>query len=226
MKTKKLTAILFLLLLALLCGCTISNPGQENTPTTTKDSTTTQDTITTTDGDTMTQSTTAPIYPVTDNKVSYIEALRHIYKETELDKIRDFKGDDTVNELIKAYPPEFIRFDGYDYSFYYRSKTSLVVCHIGGENLGLVRKYNINGRKIDFDAVEVGMALTEVQALFPEGDFMFLFTGVGWPRTIRTPEGELVTIYPSSEHYTIDGYLITIEYSEDSKVRAIKKEFV
>ena len=224
MKTKKLTAILFLLLLALLCGCTISNPGQENTPTTTKDSTTTQDTITTTDGDTMTQSTTAPIYPVTDNKVSYIEALRHVYKERELDKINNYKG--TAKKMIESYPPEFVRFDGYDYSFYYRSKKSLVVCHVRGDDLVLVRKYNIDNKKSDFDVVKVGMTLEEVQALFPEGDFMFLFTGVGWPRTIRTPEGELVTIYPSSEHYTVDGYLITIQYSEESKVRAISTEFV
>ncbi len=70
------------------------------------------------------------------------------------------------------------------------------------------RIYNANCLKNAFDTLEVGQLLSDVQAIDPEGEYLFLYTGRNDVPRVST-------------HYTTDGFVISITYNQDYVIEKI-----
>ena len=140
------------------------------------------------------------------------------YSQDEIEKIRKFDG--TIEELNKEYPIKCVRkyVDNEYYGTYYR------ISYLGEKSIGQVWyyadteefqvwRYNYSCPKRNFKKFKVGTHLDEVMETDPDGDYIFLYTGMtDAPKT--------------SEHYTKDGYLITIDYDDDCKITKINEELI
>lgn len=140
------------------------------------------------------------------------ELSTQIYDEAELATIASFEG--SIQELDANYPIECIRKNptGYRVSYFGKTKlTSILFDNAGQKIMGSV--YKMSKSKSSFDVLSVGKSLEDVMELDSDGSYLFLYTGRN-------------DIPKQSTHYTMDGYLITIEYDEENLISSIVSELI
>lgn len=131
-----------------------------------------------------------------------IELTTKLYSNSELLKIIDYDG--SINELNKEYPIECIRKIGNNYRISYQGNDCFAIIFYNNLNDKISSDiYKTLLTKDDFEKLDIGQSLNNVQNLDPNGKYLFLFTGRN-----DTPR--------VSTHCTNDGYFITIEYSKDN----------
>lgn len=145
-----------------------------------------------------------------DKKVT--ELVSKTYNDTQLTNIVQYEG--TMAELNTQYPIECIRKTGDFYRVSYLGNSSIVVLifdnagnKICGDVHGMILKQS------DFTSLVNGQSLEDVQRIDPYGEYLFLYTG----------RNDIPRI---SNHYTKDGYLITIEYDKDNNILSLRNELI
>lgn len=141
-----------------------------------------------------------------------VNLVSNTYKESELQKMIEFSG--SIRELDAQYPIECLRKDGNSYRAAYLGDNCVAMLWFddsGNKILGNI--YRITCLKSDLVELMKNQSLEDVKAIDPEGDYMFLYTGSN-----NTPR--------ASYHYTKDGYLFTVEYSESNVITSIKEELI
>ena len=144
------------------------------------------------------------------------------YSQDEIEKLYDFvfHFEGTIEELNEEYPIKCVRkYEGNEYyGTYYR------ISYLGEKSIGqavyridteeiYARRYKFSCPKRNFKKFKVGTHLDEVMETDPDGCYLFLYTGMtDAPKT--------------SQHYTKDGYLITIDYDDDCKITKINEELI
>lgn len=146
----------------------------------------------------------------------------HEYSDTQLLAISSFEG--TKDELVTLYQASSIRtvrvIDKANTSLGYKDGYRVTYC---GETKILMFVFDDSGNKISgnfykmvsaksaFDSLSIGSELADVQAIDPEANYWFLYTGVN-------PEMKFST------HVSTDGYLIYIMYNANNVVTQIDTE--
>lgn len=152
------------------------------------------------------------IVEVSPSDKSLTDLATQTYDERQLTELAQFGG--AINELNEKYPIECMRKGNDTYRVSYLGDGSIAVLvfdNSGNKLLG--NTYSVQLSKSDFDGLENGQLLEEVQALDPNGEYLFLYTGRN-------------DIPRESSHYTIDGYLITIEYDDSNAIIGIIEELM
>ena len=145
------------------------------------------------------------------------------YSQDEIKELYDFvfHFEGTIEELNEEYPIKCVRkyVDNEYYGTYYR------ISYLGEKSIGQVWYcadteeefhvwwYNYSCPKRNFKKFKVGTHLDEVMETDPDCCYLFLYTG-------------LTDAPKTSEHYTKDGYLITIYYDDDCKITKINEELI
>lgn len=140
------------------------------------------------------------------------ELSTQIYNETELATIASFVG--SIQELDAKYHIECIRKAPTGYRVSYCGKTNLTLLlfdDLGQIIMGSV--YKMSKCKSYFDTLSIGKSLEDVMELDSDGNYLFLYTGRN-------------DIPRKSTHYTMDGYLITIEYDDENFISNIQIELI
>ena len=101
---------------------------------------------------------------------------------------------------------------GYRVSYLGETSVAVIVFDSNGEYI-LGGVYRNLCQRSDFQDLAIGQPLDRVRTIDPEGDYTFLYTGRN-----DTPR--------VSNHYTKDGYLITIEYDTNNTVISINEELI
>lgn len=140
------------------------------------------------------------------------ELSTKIYDNAELAAIASFEG--SLEELDASYPIECIREIPAGYRISYCGDTdlaSLLFDNSGQKIMG--RVYQMSKSKSSFDNLSIGKSLDDVMELDPDGIYLFLYTGRN-----DSPRHSI--------HYTVDGYLIVIEYDEENFITNIESELI
>ena len=141
-----------------------------------------------------------------------IELTSKVYEDSQLFQIARFNG--SISELDMQYPIECLRLYNGNYRVSYLgiAKIAILVFDNSGNklwgNICDAQKF-----ESDFEELEKGQSLEDVQKIDPQGEYLFLHTGRN-----DTPK--------VSSHYTKDGYLIIIEYDSSNIVIDLKKELI
>ena len=136
------------------------------------------------------------------------------YSQDEIEKIRKFDG--TIEELNKEYPIKCVRKYDSDncYRISYLGENNIVqVWYLANEEKVYPILYKFSCPKKKLEKLKLGTSVEEVQETDPDGDYAFLY--------VSSDEAPLI-----SEHYTKDGYLITIDYDDDYKITKINEELI
>jgi hypothetical protein len=131
----------------------------------------------------------------------------NLYSDDELKEVIQYTG--TFNEIITSYPSKYVcKFDDY-YRIGYYGEMNVAVLLFDSSGKRLFGKiYSLENEKTAFEELQLGQSLSDVQAISPEGEYLFLYTGRNdMPRV--------------STHYTTDHYLITVSYDESNLVANI-----
>lgn len=122
--------------------------------------------------------------------------------------------DESIDNLNKKYPIECMRETGGNYRVSYLGESCVaVILFDKNGNRMLGNLYDTAQSKSDFSPLEKGSLLGDVQKIDPNGEYLFLYTGRN-------------DIPKTSTHYTVDGYLITIEYDEVNVISGITEELI
>ena len=143
---------------------------------------------------------------------SIIELSSNVYESSQLNDIADFRG--SIDELNEVYPIECLRkVDGLYRASYLGDDGVCVVLFDESGNSLFGRIYNTQLKKDDFALLSIGESVDSVKKIDPDGDYAFLNAGRNdFPKT--------------STHCTKDGYMITVRYSELSKIIGIETELI
>lgn len=143
---------------------------------------------------------------------SLINLASKTYNESQLLEIVKFTG--SISELNSLYPIECLRKHNGIYRASYLGSESIAVLLFDDEgNRFLGNIYYPQLLRSSFDRVKKGQFLEDVQAIDPNGEYLFLDTGRN-------------DIPKVSSHYTKDGYLITIEYDVSNTIVSINEELI
>ncbi len=143
---------------------------------------------------------------------SLIDLATNTYSDSQLSSIVQFGG--SISEINKQYPIECVRKINGAYRVSYLGDCSVAVLifdESGNKIIGNV--YSTLLLKSDFEGLNKGELLKNVQELDPNGEYLFLYTGRN-------------DVPRMSSHYTIDGYLISIEYDSTNTVVNIVEELL
>lgn len=127
------------------------------------------------------------------------EIASRVYSKDELVQIREMDG--SIEDYNAVYPIECIRKepnDNYHITYLGESEIAVVKFDKSGTKIGGY-KLHISNPKSHFDSLEVGMQLSEVRQIAPEGDYPFMWSSSVVPLISR--------------HATTDGYLCLITYN-------------
>lgn len=146
------------------------------------------------------------------SNTSLTDLASTIYNEQQLSALTAFKG--SINELNAQYPVECLRKSGNTYRASYLGKDCVAVLIFDSQGDRLSGNLHQTQRlKSDFDSLMIGQALEDVQIIDPCGEYTFLYTGRN-------------DLPKASTHYTMDGYLITVEYDESNTIIGIDTELI
>ena len=147
------------------------------------------------------------ISPIDKNAFGLIST---VYTADQLNDIVSFTG--SIHELNNLYKIECIRETSYGYRIMYRSDTQIAEVWVQNERITGGWIYNISENCVAFNAITVGQTIDDVKEIDPYGSYLFLYSGRGEPR--------------ESRHYTLDGFLIIIEYDEQYRVSNIQTALI
>lgn len=139
------------------------------------------------------------------------ELIKTTYDNSLLDTIKNYNG--TLDEINASYPIECIRKSGYLYRVEYLGNSQIVSVFFDefGQKVW-AHKFFIQSDREAFEKLEVGDSLDKVRSIDPNGAYYFLHTGRNEPKY--------------SEHYTRDGFLITVVYDGECKVSKIEYSLI
>lgn len=127
-----------------------------------------------------------------------------IYNESQLQEIASFNG--YIDELDYKYPIYCLRKHNGIYRVSYLGEESIAVLLFDDACKKFSGKiFTPTILKSAFSGIEKGCSLEEVRKIDPDGEYLFIDTAKK-----DTPK--------VSSHYTIDGYLITVEYDDENTV--------
>lgn len=141
------------------------------------------------------------------------------YTDAQLTEIADYIG--TKDELLSQYPTRSVRTlvtnDNESAASGTKEIQRVIYC---GETKSLVlifdafgnrmteSLYNLNVSKSAFETIFEGSLLSEVQAIDPQGEYLFLYTGRNDVPRVST-------------HYTTDGFVVSITYDKNNIIENI-----
>ena len=149
------------------------------------------------------------------------ELITTVYSAEELEDI--VQSNESIDKLNERYPIECLRkrklmiaYDAYkppyddapglyQYQAVYRGEDSVAIIWFDENGMRaqiLHQIYDASLSKSDFDTLSIGQTLDDVMTLHPNGEYLFLSTGINAPRI--------------SIHYTTDGYMISFKYDDDN----------
>lgn len=141
------------------------------------------------------------------------------YTDAQLSQIADYIG--TKDELLSRYPPhsvrtvEIINNESANSSIkevqriiYCGETKCLILVFDASENRMAETFRNLSVPKNAFEKISVGSLLSEVQAIDPQGVYLFLYTGRNDAPRVST-------------HYTTDGFVISITYDINNVIKNI-----
>ena len=135
-----------------------------------------------------------------------------LYTDVEVDHIQTelVAAKNTKSEILDLYSVLFLGNKNAD-AVAIMGESKLLLCHFNPDGSMLfVRDYKYSPDSTKFDVVLPGDSINSVMALDAEGYYPFLYTGRDdFPRI--------------SNHFTLDGYLITITYNRENAVLSIEK---
>lgn len=141
-----------------------------------------------------------------------IELVSKKYSDSQLLTISQLEM--TMGELNKQYPIECLRKIGTAYRVSYLGNDGVAIIYFdSSEKKILGRVYRLHLTKADFNKLEIGQLLESVQEIDPQGEYLFLYSGSNNVPKIST-------------HYTIDGYLITVEYDEENTISSVTTSLI
>lgn len=146
-----------------------------------------------------------------ENK-SLNDLVTKVYSAEQLSDITEVDG--SINELNKLYPVECLRRYGKLYKVFFLGDGEIAIITFDdsfNKVFGEI-KY-LEKLKADFSVLNNGNTLKDVQAIDPNGEYLFLYTGRN-----DTPK--------VSSHYTKDGYMITVEYDSSNVIVGINEELI
>lgn len=134
------------------------------------------------------------------------------YSESTLQKICALKGN--IHKYNREYPIECARNSINGYRVVYRgsSHMALIWFDADGEKIH-AQLVELQHAAADFMEIELGETLETVRSTYPEGVYLFLYTGRN-----DTPR--------ISSHYTVDGYIVYISYDVNYVVESITTELI
>ena len=141
-----------------------------------------------------------------------MELVSKKYSDAQLRTISQLEA--TMSELNKQYPIECLRKIGTAYRVSYLGNDGVAIIYFDSsekKTLGSVCRLHLT--KADFDELTIGQSLERVQELDPQGEYLFLYSGRNDAPKIST-------------HYTIDGYLITVEYDEENAILGVTTSLI
>lgn len=140
------------------------------------------------------------------NSVS-TEEISKLYTEEQLNEIIQQKT--TIEKLTAQFPTEYICEidDGYR-AVYYGKNLVAVVIFDQNKMILFGRIYSCSNLKSEYEKLQIGNTLSDVQTIDSKGEYLFLYTGRN-----DTPK--------ESTHYTSDKYVINITYDENNLISNI-----
>lgn len=146
----------------------------------------------------------------TDRPIS--ELVTCEYSNSELEDIVSTAT--TIQALNARYPVECIRDCGNIVRVSYCGDDAVAVILFDNKgNRIMGRVFTTYRLKDDFETINIGSCLNDVQQIDPDGNYLFLITGRN-------------DIPRESVHCTKDGYLITIKYTYDNAVSELLVEYL
>ena len=145
-----------------------------------------------------------------NKSVAELSTKKH--SESELTTIASFVG--SIRNLNEKYPIECIRKTerGYRVTYYGDSSVSVLLFN-NSEELVMGNVYSTSQPKEMFGSLSTSDSVYDVQKIDPNGYYPFLYTGRN-------------DVLKQSTHYTVDGYLITIDYDEKYMFSSIGIELI
>lgn len=146
-----------------------------------------------------------------ENKTTF-ELSSKVYSNTELSEIISFKGN--IKDFCKIHTIDCVRSVdlGYRISFVGNQSIGIIIFNKNGDRIfsGI---YELMPKNSSYETLKLSKTLGEVQKADPNGVYSFLYTGRN-------------DIPKTSEHYSSDGYLTSIEYDNENNVVSIAKELI
>lgn len=158
------------------------------------------------------------MFNISDESANIIDVVTETYSDKDMfDKIDTEKY--TLDKLNKLYPIEFIKKykradDLYvDNVAYMTSYGYIIIYYDESGNYEFGKNIIAEKSLREFDVLNIGDSVDDVQKFDENGDFLFLYTGyTGLPRI--------------SQHYTTDGYIVMIHYDSDYSVTKIENRLI
>ncbi len=157
------------------------------------------------------------MFNILDESVNIIDVVTETYSDEDMfDEIDTEKY--TLDELNKLYPVEFIKKykradDSYvDNVAYMTSYGYIILYYDESGNYVFGNDIIVEKSLKEFDVLNVGDSIDDVQKFDENGEFLFLYTGIDAPKI--------------SQHYTIDGYMVMIHYNSDYSVTEIENRLI
>ena len=131
-----------------------------------------------------------------------------LYTDSDLEHIIQFKG--SYAELDKIYPIEYEHISMGVQRVVYYGQSSIAIVMFTSDQICISGRLvqNLKPKSV-FNQLEIGRSLETVRAIDRDGEFLFLYTG----------RNDLPRI---STHYTSDGYVITVAYTDDNIIEGIQ----
>lgn len=151
---------------------------------------------------------------MTDSNLGKLDMTQNIhsivtktYSAEELEQIAAFEGD--YYDYVAQYPIQCIKTLGESYRVAYLGADRVAVLYFNGKGEKLSGEVYMTAKTgADFDGIAVGDSMETVKQLDPAGYYPVISTGKDRVR---------------SEHYTSDGFMITIYYDQDVIVEITKE---
>lgn len=130
-----------------------------------------------------------------------------LYSDEQLSEIAKLSG--SMNDITDSYKTNYKTKVDVGYRVIYRGETKILMLIFDeSENKVSSSFHDMTLNKDAFNMICVGSALSEVRAIDPQGDYLFIYAGSNdIPRV--------------SMHYTMDGFVITITYDKNNMIEKI-----
>lgn len=156
-------------------------------------------------------------FKVLDETKNIIDVINKTYSNKDMfNEINTKKY--TLDELNKIYPIEFAKKNiiagDLHFNVAYITSSGYIILYYDESGNYIYGKDIITEKLLkDFDVLNIGDSINDVENIDENGDFLFLYTGYsGVPKI--------------SQHYTIDGYMVTIHYNSSNVITKIENRLI
>ncbi len=158
------------------------------------------------------------MFNISDESANIIDVVTENYSDEDMfDKIDTEKY--TLDKLNKLYPVEFIKKykradDSYVDNVAYMTSYGYIILYYDKSGNYEFGKDIITEKSLkEFDVINIGDSVDDVQKFDENGEFLFLYTGC-------------IDVPKISQHYTTDGYMVMVYYDSDYSVTKIENRLI